>query len=704
MSASRTLTVSRRWVLGVTTTSVGILLCRYTGFGNASHTSARVSPFLALDADGAAVFYLPSAEMGQDVYTTLSKIFADEAGLAWPQLSIEFAPHSREFYNSLGTQATGGSRTVRQWYMRLRRAGSGVRQAFLDAAAAQLKLPASDLVAENSAITHAASGKRLTYHELAPLLVGKPLPPGATLKSAGELRLIGYDVRRRDTLAKIMGTAVFGGDVRMPGQLYAAVVMVPDWLPGGAEVTMPASLGQGVVGTHRFPNAVAVVARSWAAASRAATQITIVAPTGQGAPLDDQSIERSLAQAIVAKPGNIISQRGDASAKLRSGPHLHATYDVPYLGHACMETMTATARVGEHDAYLVLPTQAPDRAAQVAAETLGFSLDKVRVENTFLGGGFGRKGTDLQIVRQVVVLARKFERPVQLIWDRETDMRNDLYRPAAKFAYEGTLDSAGAVKAIRTRSAMQSTRKQRFPKLYKPSANEAPENLFPYASAAADHRWIEVDLPIGVGYWRSIDNSHYPFASESFIDELAHLADRDPVAFRLAHLADRSRSRAVVKAAAEMANWGTPPVVGSGLGIALIEAWDSACAQVAKVTMIAGKPRVEKIWAAVDCGMAISPQSVRDQVESAIIYALTATLYGRMSVKDGQMVESNFHDYPIVRMADTPEIEVRILPSQAEPGGVGELGTPPVAPAVANAIFAASGQRIRRLPIIPTAS
>lgn len=687
--------VSRRWVLGTTATGVGLLLSGYHGPALAEPTPARLSPFLALNANGAAVFYLPSAEMGQDVYTTLAKIFADEAGLDWPKLGIEFAPHSREFYNLLGSQATGGSRSVRQWYQRLRNAGATLRLAFLQAGADKLAVPLAELDACESAVVHRASGRRLSYYALAPLLDGKPLPHAAELRPTGELRLIGHDVPRRDTLAKITGTAQFGGDVRMPGQLYAAVAMIPEWMPGIAKVTMPASLGHGVVGTHRFANAIAVVARSWAAASRAAGQIEI---TALPMPLDNQAIEAGLEVAIASKPGNLVSRHGDAGAGLATGTRMRATYDVPYLGHACMETMTATAQVGEHDAHIVLPTQAPDRIAEIAAEILGLPIDKVRVDNTFLGGGFGRKGTDFQVVRQAVVLAKKFGRPVQVIWDRETDMRNDLYRPAAKFVFEAALAADGRINAIRTRGTMQSTRKQRFPKFYKSSAHEAPEDLFPYASVAAEHHWIEADLPISVGYWRSIDNSHYPFATECFVDELAHAAGQDPVAFRLAHLTARPRATAVIKAAAEMAGWGSSVASPSGLGIALIEAWDSACAQVVKVTM-GEKPRVEKIWAAVDCGLAVSPQGVRDQIESAIVYALTACLHGTMTVKLGQMVESNFHEHPILTMAEMPEIEVRILPSSASPGGVGELGTPPVAPAVANAIFAATGNRIRRLPL-----
>ncbi len=691
--------VSRRWVLGVSATGAGLLLSGYRSRALAMPKPPRVSPFLALNTDGSSIFYLPSAEMGQDVYTTLAKIFADEAGLDWAALAIEFAPHSREFYNLLGTQATGGSRTVRQWYLRLRKAGAAVRLAFLQAAADKLAMPLAALRAENSAVIHGATGTRLSYHALAPLLDGKPLSDEAPLKPTGDLRLIGHNIPRRDTLAKITGSAQFGGDVRMPGQLYAAVAMVPEWTPGIAAATIPTNLGKGVVGTHRFANAIAVVARSWAAASGAAVRIELTARALPGAALDNQAIEAELDRAITSGPGNLVSRHGDANAGLALGTRLQAIYDVPYLSHACMETMTATARVSDHDAHIVLPTQAPDRTAEVAAEILGLSIDKVRVDNTFLGGGFGRKGTDFQVVRQAVVLAKKFGRPVQVIWDRQTDMRNDLYRPAAKFVFEAALANDGTITAVRTRGAMQSIRKQRFPKFYKNTAHEAPEDLFPYASAAAEHRWIEADLPISVGYWRSIDNSHYPFATESFIDELAQLAGQDPVAFRLARLASRPRASAVIRAAAEMAGWQAPVASGSGLGIAMIEAWDSACAQVAKVTMMEGKPMVEKIWAAVDCGLAVSPQGVRDQIESAIVYALTATLHGTMTVTDGQMVESNFSEHPILTMAEMPEIVVRILPSSANPGGVGELGTPLVAPAVANAIFAATGKRIRRLPL-----
>ena len=691
--------VDRRWLLGAAATSAGVLLFACRSLAASHVTAAQLSPFLRLDADGSSIFYVPAAEMGQDAFTTLAKIFAEEARLDWGQLRIEHAPHDPAFYNSLGTQATGGSRTVRQWYARLRATGAAVREALIAVAAERFGVAGSELHALDGQVWHSMSGKRAGFHELAPLLHGRPLPT-STLTRPNRFRMIGRDVPRRDTLAKITGTAVFGADVRLPDMVYAAVTMVPEWSNRIGRVTIPTDLGPDVIATHRFDNAVAVVARSWSAASRAATSIGIVTRQESGDPVDDARVARKLAEALARPRPNIVAQAGDVDRALTSAHRHAATYDVPYLAHACMETMTATVQVGDGEARVIVPTQSPDRIAQVVADLLGLPLAKVRVENVFLGGGFGRKGTDFQAVRQAAVLARRFKRPVQVIWDRETDIRNDLYRPAASFAYEASLATLGSIAAIRTTAAMQSTRKQRFPQFYRASGHEAPEHLFPYAARAFEHRWSEADLPVAVGYWRSIDNSHYPFATESFVDELAHLAGRDAIAFRLAHLADRPRAKSVIEAVARMAGWGRAVAPGRGLGVALIDAWDSCSAQVAEVSVTNGKLRVEKIWTAVDCGLVVSPQSVRDQVEGGIMYGLTAALDGRIGLQNGNVVESNFHDYPVMRLADAPEIAVQILASSStEPGGVGELGTPPCAPAVANAIFAATGRRIRRLPL-----
>ena len=688
-------TYTRRWVLAAITIGSSVILsgCRT---GSPSIPRVRLGKLLALGADGSTIFYCPAAEMGQDVYTTLAKIFADELGLDWASLTIRHAPHSAEFYNIKGTQSTGGSNTLRLWYGPLRQTAAAVRQAFVDAAARLWRVPPARLTVRDSIVFDPVKGHQTTFHLLAPLLDGKSLPSAPSLRPDSDLRMIGHDIARRDSWAKITGTAVFGAEVRLPGQVYAAVAMIPVWL--GKAVVGPLPSGPGIIGTHRFDNAVAVVADTWAIADRAVLQISISASQSENRSLDDAKIAQTLAYALAVKKGNLIESKGDIDQAMDSGSKLSARYAVPYLAHACMETMVATADVGSGYARIVTPSQAPDRVAKFVATTLGLDLDKVTVENTFLGGGFGRKGTDLQVIGQAVALSSKFGRPVQLLWDRETDTRNDLYRPAAHFVCDAAMGKGGRIAAIRTRAAMQSCRRQRFPEYYTRDGIEAPEHPFPYASDATEHRWIEAELPISVGYWRSIDNSHYPFATESFIDELAHASGEDPVAFRLRHLSSHPRLRAVIEKAAAMAGW-YDRTRRRNLGIAAVQGWNSTSAQVVQVTIDAGNIRVERVWAAVDCGFAISPQTVRAQIESGIVYGLTAALKGRIEITEGTVSQSNFHDYEPLYMAEMPSVEVALITSIAEPGGVGELGTPPIAPAVANAVFAASGERLRTLPL-----
>ena len=636
--------------------------------------------------------------MGQDVYTGLAKIVADELDLDWDTLELEIAPHHPDFYSARG-QSTGDSRTIRNWYQPLRKLGASVRQVMRSAAASIWQVNINECDTRDGFVIHGNSGKQLSYHSLASAAAGLALPVDPQLKPDTDLKLIGQPLARRDAKGKGDGSALFGADIRLPRQVYAAVSM-----PAAAEAFMTsfnreAALGSdGVIDAIELETGLAVVAHNWWQAHEA---LKLAEPVFSASPyehVDDHFIEEELANRI-NDDGRVAVLVGDPDGALEIGQAIEASYSVPYLAHFCMEPMTATVSVEEDRVLAYAPTQSPQRCAQLVAKRTGRPIENIEMRNTFLGGGFGRKGLDLEVLAQATDLSMKMQRPVQVNWDRETDTRQDQLRPAARYQFHASLDGEGNISAVDIRVAAQSLRRQLFPRWYDPDGHELLEDLFVYSSPARRHRWCEVVLPVRVGYWRAVWHSSNPFAAESFIDELAFATDRDPVEYRLVHLATRPRTSAVLEAVARSAGWGRAMPAGSGLGVAVQEGWDSVCAQVAEVVVRDGEIKVPHIWAAVDCGKVISPDAVEAQISSSIVYALTAALHGRTSIQGGAIRESNFHDSPILGINEMPEIRIEIISSSADPGGVGELGVPACAPAVSNALFAATGHRARSLPL-----
>ena len=697
--------VSRRWLLKTFLLAGGGLAVGCSRVLLAEESTLPDSPaeftaMVRIYPDNRTVIVPPAAEMGQDVYTGLAKIIADEMDLDWPSLEIEIAPHSPDFYDAKGSQSTGSSSSTRNWYLPLRQLGAASRQVLIQVAANRWQGAITNCRTESGYVIEAHSGRRLSYGELAIEASSLNLPAQVALKPDQDLKLIGKSVGRKDSLAKITGKAAFGADIRLPRQVYAAIRMAPN-LGGQVKSFDEAKLADmpGIVGAFALDNALAVVANGWWQAHSALKSLSPEFTPNSDAGLNDTVIDQELDLCLRDDRGVEAVLEGDPDQRLASAEPFEAYYSVPYLAHVCMEPMTATVSVEKDRVLAFAPTQSPQRCAKRVAEHTGRPLETIDMRNTFVGGGFGRKGLDFAALLQATDLSTKLGRPVQVIWDRETDIRHDQYRPAAKYWFRASLTENGKIDAVDLRVSSQSLRRQLLGKNYTPGQHELPSDLFVYETAARRHLWAEAELPIWVGFWRAVGHSSHPFAAESFMDELAHKAGQDPYTFRRAHLASRPRTLAVLDAAAKAAKWGRVLPSGRGLGIAVQEGWDSVCAQVAEVSVTNGRPRVHKFWAAVDCGKIISPDSVEAQIEGSIVFALTAALRGRISFRAGSVVESNFHDYRILTLAEMPEIEVILLDSELPPGGVGELGVPACAPALVNALYAASGYRARSLPL-----
>ena len=547
-----------------------------------------------------------------------------------------------------------------------------------------------------------------------------PIPDDVPLKDPSDFRIIGASPHRLDIVPKTRGEAIFGIDAGPPEVRVAVVSRSPVF--GGTLRSYEAAAVLAVPGVQEvveIESGVAVVADGYWAATKGRDALDVEWDEGAGATLDDAEILRRL-QAAVAEGGRAARDDGDVEAALSgSGERVTAAYTLPYLAHPTMEPMNGTAVVENGKCTVWAPTQFQDApgmigggSRQAAAKAAGLDEDDVDLRTTYLGGGFGRRA-EKDFVIEAAELASKVDGAVRVVWSREDDMRHDFYRPASYHELEALLDDDGHPLAWRHEMASQSILDrwlpEWLPKFVLDWAGMLPNSVDPTAVEGAGNHpyhvpnarvaWSNVELPIPIGFWRSVGNSHNGFVVESFIDELAHFGGHDPVQYRRALLTGHPRHIAVLDAVPEAADWGSPVADGRARGIAVVESFGSFVAQVAEVSVEAGTPRVHKVWCAVDCGVVVNPAIIRTQIESAVIYGLTAALYGRISIAAGRAQESNFHDYPMLRMREAPEVDVVLVPSGDAPGVVGEPGLPPIAPAVTNALFTLTGQRIRELPI-----
>ena len=652
--------------------------------------------YLRVEPGGAVTVFLAKSEMGQGTYTGMAVLVAEELEADWKSVRVVQADADKKF----GQMITGGSRSVRQFFDPLRKTGATAREMLISAAARKWGVDRSSCRAESGAVVHAPSGRKLGYGALASAAAREEVPKDPPLKDPKDWKLIGTKVPRLDTPDKTRGRARFGIDVRVPGQRFAVVARPP--VVGGKVTHYDAAKAKAVPGVRavvEVPSGVAVVADSTWAAIRGRDALAATFEAGPNGTLDMAALQKLLEEAQVEKPSR---SEGDLEkAFAAAAKRLDATYELPLLAHATMEPMNCTAHVRGDSAELWAPTQAPSFAQSEVAKALGIDPERVKVHVTFLGGGFGRRSmTDFPV--EAALVSRAAKEPVQVVWTREDDVRHDFYRPAGRNELRGALDASGKLVAWHHRVRTPSIGKQIFGTATR--SGDHPDVLegaigFPYTAGAVTIEAAMPEVGLHLGWWRSVYSSQNAFPEECFVDELAAAAGKDPLAFRLEHLPAASRLRGALMLAAAKASWDKPLPAGSGRGIACHTSFGSHVAEVAEVSVENGKLRVRRVVAAVDLGVALNPDSVEHQVEGAIVYGLSAVLRGEITLVNGAVVQGNFDDYEPLRMDEMPVVEVHLVPSREAPGGIGEPGVPPLAPAVANAVFAATGKRIRKLPI-----
>jgi isoquinoline 1-oxidoreductase beta subunit len=707
--------------------------------------------WIKIAADGAVVLAMPRSEMGQGVHTALAMLVAEEldvplarvrleqagddaiygnvatlvASLPFHPLESEASPRPAKvragewvvgkLARELGINVTGGSSSVADAWDVLRLAAATARAALLGAASLQWRLPVDEMSVAQGVISH-PSGKSAGYGEFAVLAAATPTGSVAP-KNRKDWTLIGRPAPRLDVPAKVDGTARFGLDVRLPDMLFAAIRLCP--MLGGAPGAIdpaPALALPGVERLVRLPGyagstaGFAVVGKTSWHAIQGARAVAVQWQQRPLGPLDSAEIAGRIEAAAGQGDGFVFYEKGSVDeAERQSARMVRARYAAPYLAHLTMEPMNCTAQVRDGRVEVWAPTQVPQMCRAVAAQVAGVPLDGVTLHVTLLGGGFGRR-LEVDYVAQAVRVAMDCGgRPVQLVWPREEDTRHDFYRPMHAAQLRAALDGEGRVTSLRIQSAGDAIQPRwmarALPALAGPldlPDKTTAEGLFDLPYGFANQRMAHVATRMGVpvGFWRSVGHSHNAFFSEGFIDELAFETRQDPLAFRRQWLAQAPRHLAVLELAAAKAGWGKPLPAGRARGLALHESFGSIVAEVAEVSLVDGLPRVHRVVCALDCGTVVNPDIVAQQVESAVVFALSAALHGRLDIQDGVVQQDNFPSHPLVKLADAPQVETWLLASERPPGGVGEPGVPPLAPAVANALFLLTGQRRRSLPLI----
>jgi isoquinoline 1-oxidoreductase subunit beta len=662
--------------------------------------------WLRIDKDGVVTIVNSVPEMGQGSLTTMPMIIADELDADWNTIKVEQAPANPKLYGNpvTGSQAYGGSRGVRDHLQTFRKAGAAARQMLMQAAADTWSAKIEDVDTEPGVVVHRPTGRRLPYGQLVDRAAQLPVPQDPKLKTPDKFRYIGKFVHRRDTPEKVNGTAIYGIDVMVPGMLVASIERCPVFR--GSLKSFDDTAAKAVPGVKhvvKVSNGVAVVADSFWSATEGRKALKVTWDDGAIAQISSRDITREY-EALAKKPGQSARNDGDVDKALAGGAKsLESVYQVPFLEHACMEPMNATAHVTPGACAIWAPTQNPGGTQATGARIAGVPIEKVTVVTTLLGGGFGRRGEQDFIV-DAVETSKAVGAPVKVMWTRADDLQHGFYRPATYNAFRAALDAQGTPVAWWNRVVgpgilIQKGRAQAG--TIDGAAVEGLRNM-PYDIPSVRVEWTDKDFGVPVGFWRSVGPSQNIYIVESFVDELAHLAAKDSFEFRRALLGKSPRHAAVLELAASKAGWGTPTPAGRARGIAVGFSYGSYVAHVAEVSVDPeGKPRVHRVVAAIDCGIAVNPDQVKAQMEGSAIYALTAALYGQITIERGRVQQSNFHDYPLLRINEAPVTEVYIVESGEAPGGLGEPGVPTLAPAVCNALFALTGKRIRKLPIDP---
>ncbi len=697
--------------IGLTLTGCG----GQTAYPGANPADLRANAYLQVRPDGHVVFQLPRAEMGQGVYTGLTTLVAEELSMPADTIIVEHAYYLPEFRDpEFGMMMTGGSVSLRNNFVPLRQAAANLREWMRRAGAQYLQVPTSDLRIENAQVV-STDGNATGFAALIETARSIEPPEDAPLKKPSEFQQIGRESTRLDAVAKVTGTATFGIDCQQPGAVTAVMRRCPHL--GGRMKQFDDTAAKAIKGVQAIipvNGGVAVVASGYWPARKAADALQIEWDKGPLAGLDDAGL-RQRHDELLLEEGRNVAETGEADAA--TGESVEVVYRVPMLSHSPMEPPNALVRVDSDKVEIWTGSQVPDTVIGVVAAAIDRPREQVVVHNQMLGGGFGRRLVPDYIVEAAMV-AKQVGKPVKLVWSREDDVQHDYYRPAATARLAATIDN-GRVTSFSGKTVVPSIMGQLMPMYAEAAMPEWLPPAIPRSLAGmAKHfdtsmteglgdtnyqfPYIKMDTvrdetPIPVGFWRSVGHSQNAFFTESFMDELAHKVGQDPVAFRLQHMPVESNRYQVLKLVAEKA-WGKAPA-GQFQGVAAHDAFHSSVAQVVNASVENGNIRVHKVVCVVHCGLAVNPDVVRAQMESAIIFGLTAALKGKISLEDGRVMQSNFHDYPLLTLAETPDIEVHIAPSEDAPTGVGEPGLPPLAPALANAVFAATGQRLRELPL-----
>ncbi|MDP9963490.1 CO/xanthine dehydrogenase Mo-binding subunit [Variovorax paradoxus] len=661
--------------------------------------------FIRIDADGGVRLVMPMAEMGQAIYTGSAMLLAEELGVELDQVRVEHSPPNEALYGMplLGGQITGGSTSTRGTYGVLREAGAVARTLLVSAAAEQWKVDPASCTVARGVVSHAASNRQLGFGALAGAAAKLPMPAKVTLKEPKDFKLIGQPLRRVDSAGKVDGTTQFGIDVRLPGMKVATVRACPTL--GGVLASVDDKAARaipGVIDVLRIKDAVAVVGEHFWAAKRGLDALNIQWTPGQNAALTTQQLRAALANAL-AKDKAIV---GKETGKRPEGTLVQATYDLPMLAHATMEPLNTTVHVRPDQCEIWVGTQVPTRCVSAAAKIAGIAEDKVVLHNQYLGGGFGRR-LETDSVEQAVAFAKQVPYPLKVVWTREEDIRHDIVRPMYHDDISAVVDGDGQILWFGDRIAGGTVLGRWAPAFMGKDGMDSDliecvaEPCYDLPNLKVE--WVRHDMPAGlnVGWWRGVGPTHNLFVMESFIDELAQRAKKDPVAYRRAMLKKNPRTLAVLDLAASKIGWGTGTLPARvGRGVAVGDAFGSrVCAIVEAEVTPQGEVRMRRAVVAVDCGIAVNAGSIEAQIQGGLLFGLSAALFSEITLREGAIEQSNFHDYRMLRINEAPPVEVHTVKSGEAPGGIGEVGTAIAAPALANAIFAATGVRLRALPV-----
>jgi isoquinoline 1-oxidoreductase beta subunit len=666
---------------------------------------ASLNAWVRIAHDDSVTILIDKSEMGQGVVTSLSMLLAEELEFDWKKVKTEFAPAAPPYFNPLfGLQGTGGSTSVRGSWGPLTKAGAAAREMLIVAAAKKWYVEPSACHVKNGAVVHTATGKRLNYGTLVEEAAKLPVPANPPLKDPKDYKYIGKPIKRLDTPSKINGKAGFGIDVRLPNIQHAVVARCP--VLGGKVKSFDASKAKAVRGVKQvlqISSGVAVVADNTWSAMEGRRALQIEWDEGPNAAISSESI-RKLYLENAEKPGAIARKDGDVEAALAgAAKKVEAAYEVPFLAHATMEPMNCAADVRTDGCDIYAPTQFQTFNQMTASKITGLKPEQIRIHTTFLGGGFGRR-SEQDFIAEAVEISKAAGAPVQVTWSREDDIQQDFYRPAVYSKLTAGLDSNGWPVAWKSRIVSPSIMTRFFPGSVKNGLDESSVEGQANSKYGIPNFLVEyvlTDTGVPVGFWRSVGNSQNGYITECFVEELARASGKDSFEFRRKLLANAPRHRGVLELAAAKAGWGAPLPAGRTRGIAVVESFGSFVAEVAEVSFnkSSGEVKVHRVVCAVDCGRYVNPDIIAAQMEGGVVFGLTAALKGQITIAKGRVEQSNFHDYEMLRLNEMPKVEVHIVQSNEAPGGIGEPGTPPIAPAVCNAIFAATGKPIRRLPI-----